>query len=223
MITKNYIKYKRNINEKFNKNDDINQLQKKYQKPTWSNNINETPLQKYTNIPLSTRSTTVVKLQKKKKQKPIRVFHFFHRKGKQKHKREDQTRVQRFNFLKGVKDIFKDSPKYSHLRQEKLFDYEIMSSSKPHHDPNMRNSFKIEEMIRQIPNISSNFESIYPFFDLNYNKLNEGSLKYTKDYVYSTLPSKLSFDKRPCVDNKENDFWFSYGMFYVLNILMMLL
>lgn len=219
MLFKNYIKYKRNIKENINKIEDINQLQKQIQSPTCSNNNNEKPFEKCKNIPLSTRSTTIVKLQKNRKNKPIHVFHLFHRKGKEKHKREDLPRVQRFNFLKGVKDIFKDSSKYSHPRQEKLFDYEIMTSSKPHSE-HVRNHLLIEEMIRQIPNITSNFETINPFFDLNYKKLIEDSLTYTKDYTLSTFPSKLSFEKLPSVDNKEVDFWLSYGMFYNIDLVL---
>ncbi|CAK1553517.1 unnamed protein product [Leptosia nina] len=165
----------------------------------------------YVDVNLVHKPTGVIKLKsnkdkgnKKRKYKNFFKKISFHSKNPKKYsKRNLPTRKRRSNPFKVLKDIvFRNRYTDSDNKVRKLFDYDIVASS---FNPNCkyidvnRNTQlpNIDAMLRQIPNITSNLESL-----LDYG--------YTRHYVSNNLPT------RKYVHNKGL-YYTKPGKYYVSN------
>ncbi|CAH2107530.1 unnamed protein product [Euphydryas editha] len=114
-------------------------------------------------------------------------------------KRENNVRIPRFKFLKVVKAS--NTPKYS-TRRQKLFDYEVVSDTYIAEPKHLKDYFKVEEMIKQVPNVSADFNILYPYFDLQNTKINNNMLKFGDNR------QKIYFHNNPGLYKDKNTDYF---------------
>lgn len=109
-------------------------------------------------------------------------------------KRENNIRIPRFKFFKVVKSTGR--PKYT--RRQKIFDYEVVSDTYIAEPNNMKSKdyFKIEDMIKQVPNISADFNVLYPSLDLQSTNTGNNLFKFgdSRQQFYFTNYPRLDKD-----------------------------
>lgn len=153
----------------------------------------------FVSIDLVHRSTGLVKLNKNMKRKSklrnfFRTFTINHSKPKVVQKRQNSHRAHRFNIFEGFKNIFKVKPNdHRTVNERKVFDYEKMI---PQDTPESFDSIynfklsKVEDIRKQIPNITGDFSYSYNFLQpVNNNNM---KLYYNLRPELEMKPTSLS-------------------------------
>lgn len=125
----------------------------------------------FVSIDLVHRSTGLVKLNNNVKRKSklrnfLRKFKINKTKPKVIEKRQNLHRAQRFNIFKGFKNIFNVKPNSRRTIERKVFDYaKVTSENTPESFDSIYNLklLKVEDIMKQIPNITEDFSYTYHF------------------------------------------------------------